>query len=101
MALDNLNLQMVMENLRSQPGLISALSGNGYGNPAFQELSKELAYVVQNMAGGNQRPNALGIDMIQNENDAEIGNQEKKAPFKRAATHVAIAYFIYLKSVMI
>jgi len=50
------------------------------------------------MAGGNPRPNALGIDMIHNENDPDLGVQEKKAPFKRAATHVAIAYFIYLKS---
>jgi len=31
--MDNLNIQMVMENLRAQPGLITALTGNGYSNP--------------------------------------------------------------------
>ena len=29
----------------------------------------------------------------------EHDNKKMKTPFKRAATHVAIAYFIYLKSV--
>jgi hypothetical protein len=75
---DILNLQMVIENLRhNQPGIFSTLSNN-YNPNSFQELTKELALVVQNMNNQQRASNALGIELIQNDNEENFGNQEKK-----------------------
>lgn len=79
---DMLNIQMLLENLKqNQPNLLSALSNNVYGvNPSFNDLTKDLAYMVQNMSNQAQRPaNTLGIEAIREDNDADqLGASEKK-----------------------
>jgi len=79
---DMLNIQMLLENLKqNQPNLLSALSSNVYGvNPSFNDLTKDLAYVVQNMSNAAQRPtNTLGIEVIRDDNDTDhLGASEKK-----------------------
>ena len=45
---------------------------------------------------GNKYPNLDNLQMQNNKGDKTFNT-----PFKRAATHVAIAYFIYIKSVFL
>jgi hypothetical protein len=80
---DMLGIQVLLENLKqTQPNLLNALSNNMYGsNPSFTELTKELAYAVQNMSNpaAPQRPaNTLGIEVIQNDTDTEHLNPHEK-----------------------
>ena len=66
----------------------------------MNEISKEFSNIFNNFMP-NQQNKILPhqIHMKQLENESNLAEKKMKTPFKRAATHVAIAYFIYLKSV--
>jgi hypothetical protein len=102
---DIMTLQSMIENLfnKGNPNQLlkmSQMNDMRNGVPPSNEVSREFANMLNNFI-----PNAPTNIMHNNGNayeshEPEITTLEKKmkTPFKRAATHVAIAYFIYLKS---
>jgi len=95
------NLQMLEALLqKNQPNLLGPLFGNNPGTAAlFGDLSRELPYMMQNMNAQNQRfgNQSLGVELIQSDPEA-INPKAYEGKLGRASTHVAIAYFIYFKS---
>jgi len=101
---DLLSLQMI-DLLQKNPANLLGLFGNTGvpgANHLFGDMSRELTYnLLQNMNHSNINPRVgnqpLGMELLQNDNDV-INPKTFEGKLGRASTHVAIAYFIYFKS---
>jgi len=97
-----LNLQMIDALLQKNPANLLGLLSNA-GAPNANHLFGDMTYnLLQNMnphsisqRAGNQ---PLGMELLQSDNDVVINPKTFEGKLGRASTHVAIAYFIYFKS---